>query len=136
MKLTNERLSQLIKEVIEEHRGVAAGELGIKGQQLASNRADENSENTRKRKEEKDRAEPGAARELRSLSRGLTEDEYEDDGEWIRIKKSSLDRLIKEGTRDSAIQHCNKLGMKTLKQWLLLTNAFADAGKGKFGEIK
>ena len=53
MKLTKKKLDELIREVIEEHRGTPMKDRGMKGQQIAREREHENIENTRKEKERK-----------------------------------------------------------------------------------
>ena len=72
-----------------------------------------------------------------SLSRGvIAENEMEDvDSEFIKIKKDAFHRLLTE-QNEKLRQRCNQVGMKTMEQWLQITNAFADAGKGKFGDKK
>ena len=136
MKLTKKKLDELIRECLLEHRGVAMKDRGIKGQQVAREREEENTENTKEEKSFKDRLYPGA-RELMSLSRGvIAENEMEDiDGEFIKIKKDAFHRLLTE--EDQQLRdRCSQVGMKTMEQWLRITNAFADAGKGKFGDKK
>lgn len=136
MKLTKKKLDELIRECLLEHRGVAMKDRGIKGQQIAREREEENTENTKEEKSFKDRLYPGA-RELMSLSRGvIAENEMEDiDGEFIKIKKDAFHRLLTE--EDQQLRdRCSQVGMKTMEQWLRITNAFADAGKGKFGDKK
>jgi hypothetical protein len=134
MKLTKERLDTLIREVIQEHRGVPMEDRGIKGQQLAKKREEENTENTKVEKERKDKLYPGV-RELMSLSRGvIAEGEMEEDEDgYIKVKKDAFHRLLTEQNEELA-KRCNAIGMKTLEQFLNIANAFADASKGKFGE--
>ena len=140
MKLTKRILDEIIRDVLaehmNEHRGTAMEDRGIKGQQIARKRDEENAERTRSEKERKDKVFP-AMRELRSLSRGvIAENEMEDtDGDYIKIKKDAFHRLLTE-QNEALAQKCNQIGMKSLKQWLTVSNAFADASKGKFGEEK
>lgn len=135
MKLTSERLNELILECLEEHRGSPMKNRGVKGQRIARQRNEENQENTKRERQHKDRIWPGL-RSLISLGRGVVEEaDVKDEGEWVKIRKTSLDRLLIENQQQLLIQ-CNKAGMKTMQQWLQVTNAFADAGKGKFGEEK
>ena len=102
MKLTRKILDELIRDVLNDHRGLPMKDRGIKGQQIALARKEENAERTKRERERKDFILPGT-RELASLSRGVIaeSDMEEDEDGYIRIKK-----------------------------------AFADAGKGKFGEDK
>ena len=97
MKLTKKRLHALIRECLLEHRGVAMKDRGIKGQQIAREREEENIENTKEEKAFKDRLYPGA-RELMSLSRGvIAENEMEDiDGEFINKLPTHLQMPEKE----------------------------------------
>ena len=136
MKLTKKKLDELIREVIEEHRGTPMKDRGMKGQQVAREREHENIENTRKEKERKDKLYPGV-RELMSLSRGvIAEGEMEeDDDDYIKVKRDAFHRLLTEQNEELA-KRCNKIGMKTLQQYLNIANAFADASKGKFGDKK
>jgi len=136
MKLTKKRLDALIREVIEEHRGTPMKDRGVKGQQVARKRDEENAENTKVEKERKDRVLP-AMRELMSLSRGvIAEGEMEEDEDgYIKIKKDAFHRLLTE-QNEELTKRCNAIGMKTLQQYLNIANAFADASKGKFGETK
>ena len=136
MKLTKKRLDALIREVIQEHRGTPMRDRGIKGQQIARKRDEENAANTKAEKERKDRVVP-AMRELMSLSRGvIAEGEMEEDEDgYIKIKKDAFHRLLTE-TNDQLKQKCSQLGYKNMEEWLRITNAFADAGKGKFGDGK
>lgn len=136
MKLTKKKLNELIKEVIEEHRGAPMKDRGVKGQQIAREREYENTENTRKEKERKDKVYPGV-RELMSLSRGvIAEGEMEDDDDdYIKVKRDAFHRLLTEQNEELA-KRCNDIGMKTLQQYLNIANAFADASKGKFGDKK
>ena len=39
-------------------------------------------------------------------------------------------------TNEQLKQKCSQLGYKNMEEWLRITNAFADAGKGKFGDAK
>lgn len=136
MKLTKKKLDELIREVIEEHRGTPMKDRGMKGQQIAREREHENIENTRKEKERKDKLYPGV-RELMSLSRGVIaegEMEEDDDG-YIKVKRDAFHRLLTEQNEELA-KRCNDIGMKTLQQYLNIANAFADASKGKFGDKK
>ena len=136
MKLTKERLNQLIKEVLEEHRGTPMKDRGIKGQQIAKEREEANTERTKREKNRKDTQTP-ALRALLSLGRGvISENDVEEDEDWVRIKKDSLNALLTEITHGELKATCNKNGYKSMEQWLRITNAFADAQKGKFGEEK
>jgi hypothetical protein len=136
MKLTKKKLDELIREVIEEHRGTPMKDRGMKGQQVAREREHENIENTRKEKERKDKLYPGV-RELMSLSRGvIAEGEMEeDDDDYIKVKRDAFHRLLTEQNEELS-KRCNDIGMKTLQQYLNIANAFADASKGKFGDKK
>ena len=136
MKLTKKRLDEMIREVLSEHRGTAMKDRGIKGQQIARERDQENAMRTRTEKERKEKIYPGV-RELMSLSRGvIAEGEMVDDEDgYIKIKKDAFHRLLTE-QNEQLQQKCNSIGMKSMEQWLRITNAFADAGKGKFGEGK
>ena len=150
MKIKTETIRQLVKEeliksressnddgTLQEHRGTAMRERGIKGQQLAREREEANTKRTEKNKKTFDRIYPGF-RELRSLGHGVIaegEISEDDDDEFIKIKKDAFQRLITEN-KSKLTQQCNNAGMKTMEQWLRITNAFADAGKGKFGDKK
>lgn len=136
MKLTKKRLDALIREVIEEHRGTPMKDRGVKGQQIARKRDEENAKNTKAEKERKDKLYPGV-RELMSLSRGvIAEGDMEDDEDgYIKVKKDAFHRLLTE-TNEQLKQKCSQLGYKNMEEWLRITNAFADAGKGKFGDGK
>jgi len=136
MKLTKQKLDQIIRDVLNEHRGVPMKDRGIKGQQIARKRDDENAMRTRAEKERKEKVFPGM-RELRSLSRGvIAENEMVDDEDgYIKIKKDAFHRLLTEQNEQLRAK-CSQMGMKSMKEWLNITNAFADAGKGKFGEEK
>ena len=86
-------------------------------------------------RERKEKVSPGLS-SLLALGRGvITENDVEEEAEYIKIKKDALDRLLVE-TREQLQQKCNGIGYKSMEQWLRVTNAFADAGKGKFGEGK
>ena len=136
MKLTKKRLDELIRECLLEHRGLAMKDRGIKGQQIAREREEENTANTKREKDRKDKVLPGM-RELISLSRGvITENEMEEDEDgYIKVKKDAFHRLLTEQNEELA-KRCNAIGMKTLQQYLNIANAFADASKGKFGDKK
>ena len=136
MKLTKKILDGLIQECLLEHRGLAMKDRGIKGQQIAKGREIENTANTKKERERKDKVLPGM-REFISLSRGvIAEGEMEEDEDgYIKIKKDAFHRLLTEQNEELA-KRCNAIGMKTLQQYLNIANAFADASKGKFGEEK
>ena len=109
---------------------------GIKGQQIAKEREDNNAANTKREKDRKDKVLPGM-RELISLSRGvITENEMEEDEDgYIKVKKDAFHRLLTEQNEELA-KRCNAIGMKTLQQFLNISNAFANANKGKFGDNK
>ena len=137
MKLTKKILDRLILEALEEHRGVPKRDEGIKGQEIDRRRKVANAERTRKERERKDSIYPGA-RELISLSRGILQEQDlvgDDDDEFVKINRKALHRLLKEQTDPSQVQaYCSARGYKSMRQWLEITNAFADAGKGKFQE--
>lgn len=140
MKLTKERLNELILEVLNEHRGQPMKDRGIKGQIIAKEREQENAKRTRRERERKDRLMPGM-RELVSLSRGVINENdlgEEDEEGFIKVKKDAFLRLLKENKANpqQVMTYCNQRGYKSMEQWLRITNAFADAGKGKFGEEK
>ena len=136
MKLTRKKLDELIREVIEEHRGAPMKYRGVKGQQIARDRDQENAENTKAEKERKDKVAPGM-RELMSLSRGvIAEGEMEEDEDgYIKVKKDAFHRLLTEQNEELS-KKCRAIGMKTLQDYLNIANAFADASKGKFGDKK
>jgi hypothetical protein len=145
IKITRSKLDEMIKDELEnfynEHRGKSMKDLGVKGQQIARKRDEENRENTKIEKEKKDAILPGK-RELDSLGRGvISEDDYEvqEDG-WIKIKKDALDRLLGDVIEEQATgdlqRTCNKAGFRSLEQFLRLQDAFTDAKKGTFGDKK
>ena len=77
----------------------------------------------------------------------LTSD-IEDDGEFVKIKKSALDRLlmdlnekemgmVHEGTdKEKQIRICKRLGMKTFNEFLLILNNTRKAEDGKLFDKK
>jgi len=135
MKLTKEIIDRLVREVIAEHRGVAMKDRGVNGKSIARQRAQENEERSAQERERKDKVSPGLS-SLLALGRGvITESDVEEEDDFIKIKKDALDRLLVE-TNDQLKAKCNQIGYKSLEQWLRLSNAFADAAKGKFGEDK
>ena len=145
IRLTRSKLDEMIKEELanfyNEHRGKSMQDRGVKGQQIARKRDEENRENTKIERDRKDFILPGK-RELDSLGRGvISEDDYEieEDG-WIKIKKSALDRLLGDVIEEQATgdlqRTCNKAGFRSLEQFLRLQDAFADAKKGTYGDKK
>jgi hypothetical protein len=133
MKLTMKEIERMVLEVLNEHRGIPMKDRGMRGQQIHKSREEQNSKRTEEEKNRKERNNP-ALRALLSLGRGvIAESDLEEEEDWIKIKKKSLDALLVE-IKGTLGQQCNKAGYKTMDQWLRITNAFADAGKGKFGE--
>ena len=77
----------------------------------------------------------------------LTTD-IEDDGEFVRIRKSALDRLLKDsiGTETCSVQEgssrkkqedlCRRLGMKTFNEFLMILNNTRRAEDGKLMDKK
>ena len=85
IKLTREILNQLIVEVMEEHRGTAMKDRGVRGQQIAKAREEANTERTKREKNRKDTHTP-ALRSLLSLGRGvISENDVEEDEESLLL---------------------------------------------------
>lgn len=137
MRITEMDLRQMIREAIQEHRGMALRDGNVKQQGQAITNDRENAENTKYNRERAELVAPGL-KDFLSMSRGVISEgdiEDTDNEEWIKIKRPALNALLTENN-EALVQSCNKIGMKSLKQWLTVSNAFADASKGKFGDKK
>ena len=137
MVITETNLRRMIRECIKEHRGVALRDGNVKqqGEAIANDR--ENAENTKYNRERAELVAPGL-KDFLSMSRGVISEgdiEDTDNEEWIKIKRPALNALLTENN-EALSQKCNQIGMRSLRQWLTISNAFADASKGKFGDKK
>ena len=96
---------------------------------------DQSSEYQRQRKA-RDEAYPEG---LRSLARGVTEStEEEKEESYVKIKRSSLDRLLREledptvTESGDIVKVCNSKGFYKLAHFLKIQSAYSDSQKGKF----
>ncbi len=136
MILTKKKLDSMIREVLSE----------LKHTPFKSDYEAEEHVRKQQQRHAKERAQreeisivPGS---LTALAKGvLAEGDLIDDLEadakdgFVKIRRSALKRLLlKEG--QNLQRACNKIGMKTLKQWLVISDAFSDAAKGRFGDPK
>ena len=130
IKLTAERLEELVREVIKEQNTPFKSDLERK------QHMQKQSEESKQRRDKRDQVLPGY-RELLSLSKGvLTEDELlaaPDTEEFVRIKVSALERLLKQEplNENSDRKRCNAAGYYHIDQILSFITRLKQAEKGK-----
>lgn len=131
MKLTKQRLHDLILEVMEER-------TAFKTNSERENHLRDQQKRYSKERQARDETYPES---LRSLSRGVIAEADlltdEDEEGFIKIKKHALERLLAETSQNINVEAtCNKHGYKSMEQWLRIQDAFSDAKKGTFGDPK
>ena len=131
IKLTAERLEELVREVIQEQNTPFKSDLERK------QHMQKQSEEAKQRRDKRDQVLPGYS-ELLSLSKGvLEEDELlaaPDTEDFIRIKVSALERLLKQNEKlneNSDRKRCNAAGFYHVDQILDFIAKLKSAEKGK-----
>ena len=141
MKLTPERLKSLILEVLEEHQNKTSQNIPFRNDYEAEEHLQKQQQRHAKERAQREEISivPGS---LKALAKGVLQegdliDDLEADAKdgFVKIRRSALKRLLlKEG--QNLQRACNKIGYKSLKQWLVISDAFSDASKGKYGDPK
>jgi hypothetical protein len=130
IKLTAERLEELVREVIKEQNTPFKSDLERK------NHLQKQSEEAKQRRDKRDRVLPGYS-ELLSLSKGvLTEEELlaaPDTEEFVKIKATALHRLLdgREVLNEDAKTKCNAAGYYHIDDILSFITRLKQAEKGK-----
>jgi len=129
MKLTRQRLNELIYEVINESQQQKRMNIAT-ANDVRKHREELKKERELRRKKEKEHAIMPDG--MKQLSKGIiTEDYEEDENGMVHIEKHKLDRLLKQ-TREDVERWARGMGWKPLDEWLRLSSAFSNAQKGKF----
>jgi len=129
MKLTRQRLNELIYEVINESQQQKRMNIAT-ANDVRKHREELKKERELRRKKEKEHA--IMLDGMKQLSKGIiTEDYEEDENGMVHIEKHKLDRLLKQ-TREDVERWARGMGWKPLDEWLRLSSAFSNAQKGKF----